>query len=64
MKLRDAIAIEAMKITMAVDTTTYGNSDYDPAFDEDAYNAQLEKLEAIARGAYCMADAMMRVRAE
>ncbi|MGZ8887933.1 MAG: hypothetical protein ACXW1D_00075 [Halobacteriota archaeon] len=59
MKLRDAIALEAMKIVMSE-----FESDTWDATDEVENQSQTEFEEGIARGAYRMADAMLRVREE
>lgn len=59
MKLRDTIALEAMKIIMS----GFESETVEFSIDVDE-EAQREFEDSIARGAYMMADAMMRVRDE
>lgn len=59
MKLRDKIALEVLKQNVATLNATTGLGNFE--MDDEDHN---DWLDEIARGAYSLADAMMRVRKE
>jgi hypothetical protein len=62
MNLRDAIAIETLKILMSSTEAEQGTHNMDGSEEEAEECADF--YDNMARGAYLMADAMIRVREE